>query len=323
MRPAAASILVPEWLGDTGEATVLAVLPHAVHLRSGAWTEVLCVLDAEALRLPNSVVVGSVGTGRGEPLGSGLNAGDRVRVDAGRLILPAAVIECRRTFRPAMIAPGAGLGTDPRAVRDLARGLRPGLPGMAAAAAEVTRAVEAVAGITEAAEAAGAAEADSALAETGATSELNRVTGRLIGRGPGLTPTGDDVLAGVLLGLRAAERLVSVRWLARAVARSLPHTTSLSAALLQAAAGGWCVPEVRDACSMLRAGFPAESLALLGRIGHSSGHDLATGFLAALPAQPGSGGHVPGPRLGAHPAEAAVTDSLGPTDHPRERTLHV
>ncbi len=321
MHPAAASTLAPDWLHRTWEATVLAALPRAVYLHAGAWTDVLCILDADALRLPNSVLVPSVGIGRGEPLALGLRAGDRVKVDAGRIDLPSGVVECRRTFRPAAIALGVGLGIDPTALGELAQRLKPGLPGMTAAAHEVVAAASEVAATSEVAteDMAGAAGVIAAedKAATAGELELRRLIGELVGCGPGLTPTGDDVLAGVLLGLRAAGLVRAAAALADAIAARLRKTTSLSAALLQAAAGGWCIPEVRDACFSLRAGNPDDSFALLSRIGHSSGHDLATGFLAVLPQNPQLGAHTH-----LHPG-ALLAEAINLTTHTNERTLHV
>ena len=57
----------------------------------------------------------------------------------------------------------------------------------------------------------------------------------LLGRGPGLTPSGDDVLAGYLLGCRAFG--IAGKGVRFAVLRSAPGaTTTLSAALLRQAA---------------------------------------------------------------------------------------
>ncbi|GAA4283250.1 hypothetical protein GCM10022261_07810 [Brevibacterium daeguense] len=296
LRPAAASVLAPDWLHRSGEATVLAALPRAVYLHAGEWSEVLCVLDADALRLPNSVVVPSVGIGTGRPVSTGLIPGDAVTVSAGRIELPSARLEVRRTFRPASIRVGAAVGIDGEAVRALRAELRPGLPGLADAAADVLAALD----------------------TPGSTDGLAASTRALVGRGPGLTPSGDDVLAGVLLGLRAAGRIRASATLAEAVAAHLRATTSLSASLLRAAGDGWCLPEVRALLDGLRSGGAvpgsttsgspvAHSLKLLDRIGHSSGHDLATGLLAVLTADRGR------PSTASAPIRSA---------HHRERTLH-
>jgi hypothetical protein len=112
----------------------------------------------------------------------------------------------------------------------------------------------------------------------------SRVTPRsvtdLVGRGDGLTPLGDDVVCGWLACHRAAG--VPTPDLDAAVRRLLPRTTTLSAALLDAALEGEvCGP----AASYLRAlGTPAAPAARhrLTLVGHSSGEGLATGVDLAL-----------------------------------------
>jgi hypothetical protein len=103
----------------------------------------------------------------------------------------------------------------------------------------------------------------------------------LLGRGPGLTPSGDDVLAGYLLGCRAFG--VAAPTVRAAVLRLAPAaTTVLSAALLRQAADGWCVPQVAALISALAASRPdpAATRAVLA-VGASSGAALASGVLTA------------------------------------------
>jgi hypothetical protein len=68
---------------------------------------------------------------------------------------------------------------------------------------------------------------------------------RLLGAGPGLTPAGDDVLAGLLVGLWSfGQPAESLRL---AVLAGLPAgTTDLSAALLRCAARGESIPQVNQ-----------------------------------------------------------------------------
>ena len=98
----------------------------------------------------------------------------------------------------------------------------------------------------------------------------------LLGRGPGLTPFGDDVLAGALVTLRA---LASPRAssLASAVVGQLHRTTVVSAALLRHAARGECIPELAAVLAPSAAALPA-----LLAVGHSSGRGLAQGVRAGL-----------------------------------------
>lgn len=103
----------------------------------------------------------------------------------------------------------------------------------------------------------------------------------LLGRGPGLTPEGDDLLAGLLLGCLAFGGPASSL---RAAVESLgpARTTSLSAALLWHAARGECIGEVAAFAAALAGRGPVDSAAsrLLG-VGHTSGAALALGLVLA------------------------------------------
>jgi hypothetical protein len=110
----------------------------------------------------------------------------------------------------------------------------------------------------------------------------------LVGLGPGLTPSGDDLLAGWLAAARAGARTVLAVGLAQAVEASLPRTSELSAFLLRCAVRGFWPAPLLDVADALAAEREAEALAALGvlcTLGHSSGADLATGFLLGLARQ--------------------------------------
>lgn len=101
----------------------------------------------------------------------------------------------------------------------------------------------------------------------------------LLGRGPGLTPLGDDVLAGWLVG-RYACGYRGGRVASAVVAHAPARTTTVSAALLAHAVRG-------EAIAQLRA-FVAEpadprALAALRAVGHTSGTGLALGVALSLP----------------------------------------
>jgi hypothetical protein len=102
---------------------------------------------------------------------------------------------------------------------------------------------------------------------------------RLVGRGSGLTPAGDDVLAGFLVAAYAYRLPApAIRGLTTTGAR----TTRLSATLLRHAARGESVPQLAHFLTAL--GDGAELVAAtdeLLRIGHSSGTALAVGALVA------------------------------------------
>ncbi len=111
----------------------------------------------------------------------------------------------------------------------------------------------------------------------------------LIGRGDGLTPVGDDVLAGWLVARRAAGLSGSAA-LARTVRAAHGRTTTFSATLLDRAADGETVPALRALLVGLASGAPAARIrALLDdllAIGHSSGAGLAVGVALALTGAP-------------------------------------
>lgn len=104
----------------------------------------------------------------------------------------------------------------------------------------------------------------------------------LVGRGDGLTPVGDDVLAGWLVAGRAAGREVAP--VAAAVATATHRTTDLSATLLAHAAGGAAIPQFRALLLALAAGTGvAEAAATLVAVGHTSGAGMLLGASLALP----------------------------------------
>jgi Protein of unknown function (DUF2877) len=93
----------------------------------------------------------------------------------------------------------------------------------------------------------------------------------LIGCGPGLTPSGDDYLAGMLVALW--------RWLAP---RLPGRTSAISAAHLAAAAAGEAHEALHAYLEPLFAGGAAweEPLQRLSRVGHGSGWDALAGAVA-------------------------------------------
>lgn len=105
---------------------------------------------------------------------------------------------------------------------------------------------------------------------------LCELAARLGGRGPGLTPEGDDVLAGLLLATRAARGAAGEPEL-RAVAASV-GTTEVAAAFLAWAARGQCIEPAHD---WLTAGDGAARRGAerrLRAVGASSGAALLAGL---------------------------------------------
>jgi hypothetical protein len=108
----------------------------------------------------------------------------------------------------------------------------------------------------------------------------------LLGRGSGLTPVGDDVLAGWVATVVAGSTGADESPVAAAVARqAAAMTTLLSATLLDCARRGEVIPQFRTL--LLSLATPGQSdgddsLDALVRVGHTSGAGLALGTLLAL-----------------------------------------
>jgi hypothetical protein len=107
---------------------------------------------------------------------------------------------------------------------------------------------------------------------------------QLVGLGPGLTPSGDDYLGGVLIGLRWLGRGAQAdslwRWLEPRLA---DRTSAISAAHLAAAAAGEAHEALHEVLGELSAWQAADllpSLARLDAVGHTSGWDALAGAVA-------------------------------------------
>lgn len=266
--PAAASTRAPEAVdGPPAPATVLAAFPTALYLRLGPDDELLPVIAAGGLRLPTAVTVA-----RPLPaLGWGVQPGQTVGVGRGRLELPGAVVQVVRRWRPARVPFGAApRGPAVAAALDAAAG---GALLWRKPAGLLTRTV---------------------VSQQAEGRALGTAVSSLVGAGAGLTPSGDDVLAGVLLGLRLHGSADALRRLWAAVAPRLGTTTTLSAALLRQARQGYAVdPVVRltdalcsgppDGCSGWQPEVERAVREVLA-VGHSSGADLLGGLAGCLQA---------------------------------------
>lgn len=245
--------------GEVRPARWLGVGERALYLMVEDST-VVALVTYDAVRLPCAVVLPS----RHDELALHTLADRRptARVGAGRIewLGPTgtAAVEIVRWWRPLRVRPGrSGRLSDPM-LGQLRRGVAGRDIGVEA------RRVEALAVATD--------DAGQAEAAVG-----------LLGRGPGLTPSGDDVLAGFLVAARAFDRPSG--GVERAVAMHAGRATSaLSAQLLRHAARGECAeqlatvltsPHDRDTAST------AHPVARLLAVGHTSGAALAHGVLAA------------------------------------------
>jgi hypothetical protein len=118
---------------------------------------------------------------------------------------------------------------------------------------------------------------------------LKVVTSSLAGLGPGLTPSGDDFLAGVLLALalmrdhRADAELTEIA--ALLLETTAPRTHEISAAFLRAAHAGEASEPwhpLLDALSIGDAGRVRAAAVSVMEIGETSGADMLAGFLATI-----------------------------------------
>lgn len=111
----------------------------------------------------------------------------------------------------------------------------------------------------------------------------------LMGAGPGLTPSGDDFLGGVLIGLHAFGHPATANALWRQIEPHLhTRTNEISAALLTAASKGQGSAAVHEVIAALAANHDRTGLDLalagIARIGHSSGWDTLLGIVMVFEA---------------------------------------
>ncbi|HEX6509629.1 MAG TPA: DUF2877 domain-containing protein [Chloroflexota bacterium] len=118
---------------------------------------------------------------------------------------------------------------------------------------------------------------------------MARHAGGLIGLGPGLTPSGDDVLCGILTGLTVLGRRAPAHEsrcmrardeiAAAVLPRASSATTALSRTLLRGASRGIAVEPLLIVLCTLGSGSPVEGLDALLTLGHSSGSDMLAGAI--------------------------------------------
>jgi hypothetical protein len=110
----------------------------------------------------------------------------------------------------------------------------------------------------------------------------------LFGRGIGLTPAGDDVLAGALVAGHATAHPALPRWRHETLRMlATRRTTAVSVGMLHSAVDGWATPELAAAVEALCGDAePAPAVARLLGVGHSSGRHLLDGVLHVLSTHP-------------------------------------
>jgi hypothetical protein len=108
---------------------------------------------------------------------------------------------------------------------------------------------------------------------------------KLIGLGPGLTPSGDDLIGGALIALAALDLPDARDLLWRVCREHLDRTNDISGVHLRTAALGYGAVAMHDAIHVTmrgEVGSVEQALAAVSAIGHSSGRDGFAGALIAL-----------------------------------------
>ena len=117
----------------------------------------------------------------------------------------------------------------------------------------------------------------------------------LIGLGPGLTPSGDDFLCGFMAAVCARDDQKLFASLAHDIEDNLARTGEISSSMLRwMLLGYWPDPllDLAEAIAEDREEEAWDAFYRLCDIGHSSGADLAAGFLSGLTNEPGSHPHL-------------------------------
>jgi hypothetical protein len=258
---AASSALRPVLAGPARPAELLGLSRGALYLKATGQPGVLVVLCHDAVRLPCGLLLAT--TTAELPLTSlapraARSASFMIGDGAVSWLGPAGrvVVRAVREWAPVRPAQGEVAASALATVRAVLSGADPGIDSRAAA------------GLADAAR-----DYDASVS----------VAARLLGSGPGLTPSGDDVLAGFLAGAFAFG--LDAAGLRQAVADlALARTTALSAALLWHAARGECIDELAAVAAVLtgqRSGDSGRALSRLLSIGHTSGAALALGLVIA------------------------------------------
>jgi hypothetical protein len=270
--PASASTGVAELLrGPVRHARVLMSLPAAVylHVPTERGSDVVGVLTSDAARLPLGCVL--FRPSNGQPLVA-LPSGAPAEVGGGRIVVGDLAVSAAAWWDPRPRLPRPRPALLPEGVRQLRTALYgegvphsaftlPGLPtGPGGPLAALRGAVR-------------RADLDAAL----------RTAARLIGLGPGLTPAGDDVMAGTMAGLVLLGHPAAERFAAGVFALAAGRTTELSRALLRHAASGRVSGEYAAVLQGLVGERPlGPAIAGLLATGSTSGRAMALGLCTAI-----------------------------------------
>src|SRR5829696_3340909 len=270
--PASASTGVAELLrGPVRQARVLMSVPAAVYLQvpTERGNDVVGVLTSDAAKLPLACMLFRPSNGR--PL-IALPPGAPAEVGSGRIVVGDLVVSAAAWWEPRPKLPSLRPALLPEGVRQLRNTLYgegvphsaftlPGLPtGPGGPLAALRGAVR-------------RADLEAAL----------RTATRLIGLGPGLTPAGDDVMAGTVAGLVLLGHPAAERFAAGVYSLAAGRTTELSRALLRHAACGRVSGEYAAVLHGLVGERPlAPAVAGLLATGSTSGRAMALGLCTAI-----------------------------------------
>jgi len=263
---AASSAVELALVGPARAATVVASTPHATYLQvTDPDRTLLCLASPEAVRVPCAVILES----KAQP--PQLAEGTITTVGGGTVSVGGdggggAVFRASRWWRPPR---PRGLGAVPPA--------------------RLAGAVRWLTGrVADPLDAPGRAAVADLVESLSGGNRPDLAVARLLGRGPGLTPTGDDVLAGALVTLAALGSPMTAL-LGQAVLAAAPDaTTTVSAGLLRHAAAGECIPQLADVLTAVggttepAAGALPRAAGALLAVGHCSGAGLLHGVLVAV-----------------------------------------
>ncbi|MGI8575997.1 MAG: DUF2877 domain-containing protein [Egibacteraceae bacterium] len=264
------SVAVADWVaGPLQPARVLGAFRSAVHLQLAGESgppQVVALVTNEGVALPNAVLVSSPD---GVASLASLHDGE-ASVGAGEVTVGALRVVARRWWNPRPQLPATSTEALAAAFHELT-GRHPVGPDEAGldVAPRVAVLEEAV--------------------HRGDPDACVEAAGALIGLGSGLTPAGDDVVAGLLAGLRLLPTAVgedggrSAALADRLEAAVVPtahlRTPALSAALLAHAGRGEVARPVARLLRALTGRGDSEAAARrLANVGHTSGRDLLTGL---------------------------------------------
>jgi Protein of unknown function (DUF2877) len=259
---AASSAVELALVGPSRPATVVAATPHATYIEvQDPDRTMVCLTSATAVRVPCALVLGT----KSHP--PELPTATVGTVGGGTLTIGGSAYRVHRWWRPPR---PNGLGA-----------VRP---------ARLAGAVRWLTGrVADPLDAPGRAAVADLVNALAVAESPDAAVARLLGRGPGLTPTGDDVLAGALVSLLALGSPAAAALGAAVTAAAPDTTTTVSVALLRHAARGECVPQLADLLAAVAEGGPQVSVGALPRaagallaVGHCSGAGLLHGVLVAF-----------------------------------------